>query len=193
MLEDCGLLVKEKDAFESVSRYRITEPLISFYQAVMRPEWTDLGMGRAREAWERSRQRFLSMIMESHFQTLCREFALRHASEAFTGSVGEVAPGTVAIPSSRKRIQVDVAVLGPASPNEPRAVRSLGEAKWDEVLGIGHLQRLRRARDLLAAKGYDTSRTVLACYSGAGFDERLQAEARKDSRVLLVDLPTLYG
>ncbi|GGK58140.1 hypothetical protein Ppa06_16580 [Planomonospora parontospora subsp. parontospora] len=38
VLEDCGLLAKEKDAFKSASQYRITEPLISFYQAVMRPE-----------------------------------------------------------------------------------------------------------------------------------------------------------
>ncbi|GGS79461.1 hypothetical protein GCM10010156_42720 [Planobispora rosea] len=193
VLEDCGLLVKEKDAFKSASQYRITEPLISFYQAIMRPEWTDLGIGHAQEVWDRSRQRFLSRIMGPHFETLCREFALRHAREVFTGGVGEVAAGTVVDPSTRKQIQVGVAVLGPAYPNEARAVRSLGEAKWDKVMGIRHLQRLRRARDLLAAKGYDTSRTVLACYSGAGFDADLMAAAREDDLVLLVDLPTLYG
>ncbi|MBG0820997.1 ATP-binding protein [Planomonospora sp. ID91781] len=193
VLEDCGLLAKEKDAFKSASQYRITEPLISFYQAVMRPEWTDLGLGHAQEVWERSRQRFLSKVMGPHFENLCREFATRHAREVFEGGVGEVAAGTVVDPSTRKQIQVDVAVLGPAYPNEARAVRSLGEAKWDKVMGVRHLQRLRRARDLLAAKGYDTSRTVLACYSGAGFDADLTSAARGDDRVLLVDLPVLYG
>jgi uncharacterized protein len=32
---------------------------------------------------------------------------------------------------------------------------------------------LRRARDLLADKGFDTSGTVLACYSAAGFNKDL--------------------
>jgi uncharacterized protein len=45
-------------------------------------------------------------------------------------------------------------------------VLSLGEAKWDKVMGTGHLERLRRARDLLAVKGYDTEQTRLSCYSG---------------------------
>ncbi|WP_230878507.1 ATP-binding protein [Planomonospora sp. ID67723] len=193
VLEDCGLLAKEKDAFKSASQYRITEPLISFYQAIMRPEWTDLGLGHARDVWDRSRQRFLSKVMGPHFEALCREFALRHAREVFEGGVGQVSAGTVVDPATRKQIQVDVAVLGPAYPNEPRAVRSLGEAEWDKVMGVGHLARLRRARDLLAAKGYDTSRTVLACYSGAGFDTDLTAAAREDGRILLVDLPALYG
>ena len=47
---------------------------------------------------------------------------------------------------------------------------SLGEAKWGDVMGDRHVERLRRARDLLAAKGFDTSDTVIACYGGADFD-----------------------
>ena len=33
-------------------------------------------------------------------------------------------------------------------------------------MNAGHLERLRRARDLLAVKGYDTEQTRLTCYSG---------------------------
>ncbi|MEU8266720.1 hypothetical protein AB0B89_06085 [Sphaerisporangium sp. NPDC049002] len=67
VLEDCGLLTKEKDAFRSGrTRYRIAEPLITFYQAIMRPEWTDLSLGLAEEVWARSRQRFLSKVMGPH-------------------------------------------------------------------------------------------------------------------------------
>ncbi|MET8006835.1 hypothetical protein [Nonomuraea glycinis] len=84
-------------------------------------------------------------------------------------------------------------LLSPAFAGGPRKVRSLGEAKWGKVMGLRHLDRLRLARDLLQAKGYDTSETVLACYGGAGFDEELTAAARSDARILLVDLPTLYG
>lgn len=40
-------------------------------------------------------------------------------------------------------------------------------------MGIRHVERLRRARDLLADRGFDTSETVLACYSAAGFNNDL--------------------
>ena len=52
---------------------------------------------------------------------------------------------------------------------------SLGEAKWGEVLGARHVERLRRARDLLAARGWQTGGAVLALYSGAGFEPDLGA------------------
>jgi hypothetical protein len=84
-----------------------------------------------------------------------------------------------------------VAVLGPARPGAPRQVISLGEAKWGKVMGIRHLERLRRARALLTVKGYDTTDTTLACYSGAGFEPALQAAA-SSSDVLLADLERLY-
>ncbi|MEV0590872.1 AAA family ATPase [Nonomuraea cavernae] len=197
VLEDCGLVVKERDAFQtSATCYRIAEPIIAFYQAIMRPEWAALTTGHADQVWGRARERFSSAIMGPHFETLCREFALRYGEDLF-GGVGEVAAGTVTIPGNRdrkeRRIQVDVAVLSPAYPGEPRAVRALGEAKWGKVMGLRHLDRLRQARDLLDAKGYDTRETVLTCYSGKGFDDDLRAAAQADPHILLVDLPTLYG
>ena len=33
-------------------------------------------------------------------------------------------------------------------------------------MGTSHLERLRRARDLRAVKGYDRDQTRLTCYSG---------------------------
>jgi uncharacterized protein len=84
-----------------------------------------------------------------------------------------------------------VAVLAPGLPGERRRVLSLGEAKWNKVMGLRHLGRLRRARDLLSRKGFDVADAVLACYSGAGFDEALCSEARR-GRVRLVDVGELY-
>ena len=100
--------------------------------------------------------------------------------------------GTVADPENRTQIEIDVAVLGPAKPGEPRRVISLGEAKWGKVMGRRHIERLRRARALLTIKGYDTADTTLVCYSGAGFDPALQAAGRS-SDVLLVDLDRIYA
>ena len=78
-----------------------------------------------------------------------------------------------------------------AEHGRPRRVLSLGEVKWDRVMSLGHVERLRRARDLLAVKGYDTRDTVLTCYSGAGFDRELQADQRHDIR--LIGLDQLYA
>ena len=83
-------------------------------------------------------------------------------------------------PAGRSQIEIDVVVLAAQESSAPRRILSLGEAKWGEVMGHGHVQRLERARDLLAAKGYDTRDTVLACYSGAGFTTELRAEYRSD-------------
>ena len=70
---------------------------------------------------------------------------------------------------------------------------SLGEAKWDKIMSPGHLERLRRARDLLAAKGYGTERTRLTCYSGARFDSELADRAAGDPLIQLVGLEDLYA
>jgi uncharacterized protein len=83
-------------------------------------------------------------------------------------------------------------VLSAGTPEEPKRVLSLGEAKWGEVMGLGHLDRLRRARDLLSVKGHHAAEAILACYSGAGFSAELAEVAAGDPRVLLVDLERLY-
>ncbi len=54
-----------------------------------------------------------------------------------------------------------------------------------------HVERLRRARDLLAVKGFDTRETVLSCYSGAGLRPELQAAQNPDIR--LVGLDQIYA
>lgn len=100
--------------------------------------------------------------------------------------------GIVHDPVRRKDIQVDVAVLGPAVPGEPRRVLSVGEAKLGDVMGARHVQRLRRARDLLGERGYDTSETILACYSGAGFSREI-AEDTDGERIALIGPRELYG
>jgi len=61
------------------------------------------------------------------------------------------------------------------------------------VMGTGHLERLRRARDLLAVKGYDTEQTRLTCYSGARFDPELADRAAGDPLIQLVGLEELYA
>jgi hypothetical protein len=104
-----------------------------------------------------------------------------------------VGAGVIADPLRRSQIQVDVTVFAPDESGRPRRVLSLGEAKWDKVMNPGHLERLSRAKDLLALRGYDMSATRLTCYSGAGFDSELSGVAADDPLVQLVGLDRLYG
>jgi uncharacterized protein len=191
VLEDCRLLIREPDLFRSGRAvYRVAEPLITFYQAVMSRDWARLERGDAAPVWQGARARFLSQVVGPHFESLCREYAITAGSEKFGGPPGEVGSGVVADPANRSQIQIDVAVLAPADHGHPRRVLSLGEVKWDRVMDPGHLERLRRARDLLAVKGFDTRDTVLACYSGAGFAPDLRAHA---GNVALISLDQLYS
>jgi uncharacterized protein len=192
VLEDSRLLVKEPDLFRSGRvTYRIAEPLITFYQVIMSRDWARLELGDAATIWRGAQPRFLSQVVGAHFETICREYAIMADPELFGGLPGEVGSGVVADPANRTRIQVDVAVLAPAEHGRPRKLLSLGEAKWDRVMDSRHVERLSRARDLLAAKGFDTRDTVLACYSGAGFHLGLADGGRRDVR--LIGLDQLYA
>lgn len=191
VLEDCGLLRRDSDVFRSGrSRYRVADPLITFYQVVMRPQWGLLESGRARAVWQDAAARFSAQVLGPHFEQLCREFALAAPAGLFGALPGAVGAGVVADPARRSQIEVDVVVFAPTVPGEPRRILSLGEVKWGEVLGARHVDRLRRARDLLAGRGYDTRDTVLTCYGGAGFDADLSGQG---DRVLPVGLDDLYS
>jgi uncharacterized protein len=194
VLEDCRLVAKEKDAFRGDrTSYRITEPLIAFYEAVMRPRWSDLELGLGAGVWADARHTFSAQILGPHFEELCREFARREGSRTFGAIVGEVTAGTISDSERRQQIEIDVAVLGPERHDAPRQVISIGECKWGETMGQRHLERLARARALLAVKGYDTGGTVLTCYSGGGFDNDLTDAAASRRDVLLLGLDQLYS
>ncbi|MGH3256318.1 MAG: AAA family ATPase [Streptosporangiaceae bacterium] len=193
VLEDSGLIARQADPFHGRrSAFRITEPLITFYEAVMRNSWAQLEQRQAAAVWRRQQATFMSQVVGPHFEVLCREWAAHRGEESFGDLPAEVFAGTIADPGGRTQIEVDVAVLVPGTPGEPRRILSLGEAKWGETMDTGHLDRLRRARDLLSVKGYQTAGTILACYSGAGFSEGLKTLAANEPRILLVGLDRLY-
>jgi AAA+ ATPase superfamily predicted ATPase len=194
VLEDAGLIRRESDAFQANrSHFQISEPLLSFYHVMMRPSWPQLtrAVGTDR-IWKRERQRFAANILGPRFEELCREWVLRFAGDRFGGWPAQVSPGIVNDPQLKKTQQVDVAVAGHAEKGQPPLL-ALGEAKWNEVMSITHLERLIRVRDLVAGlKKYDTTRTRLVCFSGAGFTPSLSAAAA-NGKVDLIGLNDLYA
>jgi hypothetical protein len=190
VLEDCALITKSPDVFRRGRwTYRVTEPLINFYEAVMRPEWFRLEAGQPERVWLDQRPDFFRRVVGPHFESICRSFVQQRGGELFGTPVGEVGSGVVNDPATKTQIEIDVVAFSPAAPGESRRIVSLGEVKWGEVMGTRHVDRLRHARDLLAGN-YDVDDCVLACYSAAGFTDELRAAA--DPRVALVPLADIY-
>ncbi|MFE1028414.1 ATP-binding protein [Streptomyces sp. NPDC058818] len=196
VLEDAGILQREADAFRTNrSTYRIAEPLIAFYHAVMRPVWPQLERpGNAARVWQASRRRYVANVLGPHFEQVCREWALHHADPDLLGGLpAHVGQGVVSDPSARTSYEVDVAVIGVADGTKPPLL-AIGEAKWNDTMGIAHIDRLRRIRDVITRTSrYDTARTQLLCFSGAGFNDKARQAAATSPDVQLIDLRALYG
>ncbi|MDQ0934265.1 AAA+ ATPase superfamily predicted ATPase [Streptomyces turgidiscabies] len=196
VLEDAGLLHRDADVFrENRPTYRIAEPLIAFHHAIMRPVWDQLERpGSAARVWAASRRRFVSNVLGPHFEQVCREWALHHADPELLGGLpARVGHGIVHDPKTRTSHEVDVAVIGIADGHAKPPLLAIGEAKWNDTMGMAHIDRLRHIRDLITRAGrYDTSATRLICFSGADFNNRAQASSDANPDVQLLDLAALY-
>jgi hypothetical protein len=162
--------------------------------SVMRPHWGDLERpGRAPAVWRRAQSTFHSKVLGPHFETLCHAWARWYAcDETYDGQPSRVAAGTVNDPAARTSHEVDIAVFGHDT-QDRESLLAIGESKWNDIMGIGHLQRLQHLRGLLAARGTAEQRTPrLMCFSGAGFTDELRRIAADDRSVQLVDLERLY-
>ncbi len=186
VIEDAHLLRRDPDVLRSGrSTYRIAEPLLTFYHVAMRPEWARLETGHAGPVWRNARARFLSQVLGPHFEQLCREWILANVD----APVGGVGVGSLTDPAAKAQIEVDMIALEPVNHGAKRKVVGEGEAKWGDTVGSHHVQRLRRAVELLEGRGYDVSETKILCFSGSGFDP----EITKFDRVSCVSLDDLVG
>jgi uncharacterized protein len=196
VLHDAGLVTHETDAFrQNRSAYRIAEPLLTFYHAVMRPAWGDLERpGRATRVWRRARHTFDSSVVGPHFEGICRQWARWHADPDTYGNryPDRVASGTVSDPDARKTLQIDVAVFGRDDDNR-NTLLAIGEAKWQETMATRHLERLEHIRDLLQARGEPGAASArLLLFSGSGFSDTVVRRAEGDPSVQLIGLDRLY-
>ena len=195
VLQDCGLITREPDVFkDNRTSFRIAEPLVTFYHAVMRPIWSDLEHTRdATRLWRRSRHRFHGNVLGPHFEHVCRHWTRHLAPEHLFGDYpSHVGSGTVNDPAGRTTHEIDIVAFGLDDDNR-RPLLALGEAKWGETMDTSHLERLRHVRGLLAAQGrYGAERAKLVCFGAAGFSDTLTRAAEQDGDVILVGTEMLY-
>ncbi|MER6089496.1 hypothetical protein [Streptomyces bluensis] len=87
-----------------------------------------------------------------------------------------------------------MAVVGIADGHAKPPLLAIGEAKWNDTMGVAHIERLMHIRELIAQGGrYDTTGTRLLCFSGAGFNDKAHAAAESSPSIQLVDLAGLYA
>ncbi|MBL7258082.1 hypothetical protein JKJ07_27625 [Actinoplanes sp. LDG1-01] len=104
-----------------------------------------------------------------------------------------VASGVVNDPAAHTQHEVDVAAFGRDEQGREELL-AIGEAKWNETVGVSHLQRLERICALLRSRdGIHSDRCRLLLFSGAGFTSELLATAQSDPSIQLVDLDRLYA
>ncbi|NYE72292.1 AAA family ATPase [Microlunatus parietis] len=192
VLEDCGLTERQPDTFGAKRvQYRINEPLIIFYEAIMRTRWAVLESGRAAEVWRSVEHTFKAQVLGPHFESVCRSYVRDHDVDLLGEFANRVGNAVVNDPAARSQIEIDVAVTAAEQSERPR-VLALGEAKWAEKLGLSQVRRLHRARDLLAQRKLDVDDTHFLLFSGAGFTQEVQAMAATDPRLHLITLEQLY-
>jgi len=195
VLEDAGLLTRDVDVFRpGRSVYRISEPLIAFYHAIMRPEWSRLERrGQAAEVWRDSAHRFAAAVVGPRFEQICRDWMQAYAPAEVNGiPVSQVGSGLVNDPEHKKSHEVDVVAFGNA-PDGRRVLLAIGEAKWAEAIGTGHLARLQRIRELLIRAGQPGAETAeLLLFGSTDPSPRLQT-AITNGGARLISLNDLYA
>ena len=100
--------------------------------------------------------------------------------------------GTINDPANRTSHEVDIVAFGLDDDGRAPLI-ALGEATWDETMGMGHLERLRRIRALLTAQGrHGAAQARLVCFSGAGFTDELAVTAAQHNSIILLGPAALY-
>ncbi|MEU0133178.1 ATP-binding protein [Streptomyces sp. NPDC006296] len=195
-LTERGLISGEPDAFRpGLIHYRITEPLLAFDHAVIRPHrfrLVDADLGEIEEVWQDARPVFERDVAAPHFAQICREWVSLLAAPELFGAAPASALSGSPLPSAGRSADIDVVVRGRGDGGRPGPLLSIGLARWAEPVSTTDLERLRASLVQLADLGEDIGRTRLACYGAAGFSPGLR-RAEEDGEVLLVSPEQLYG
>ncbi len=175
--------------------YRLADPIVRFQHLINRRHRARLEDRRALEVWADAEATYRSQIVGPHFESMCRLWTDRYASDVTRGGpAGPSASLQVNDRREKKSFELDVVALGRGPrTGTTKAVQLIGEAKAHQ-LDIDALARLDRLNDLLMARsGVTQSPTAKRLlFSVQGFTSDLAAAAFARPDVELVDLGRLY-
>jgi hypothetical protein len=187
-----GFVVRDEDPIRSQRpTYRLADPFLQFYYAVLEPHGRLLRDRDPRSAWDaRLAATFGSRVRGPVFEEQARTWVRRHADASTLGrSADHVGPSTAVIAGKERELDVVVATADdPASPPLEREVVAIGEAKAGETMGLPHLRSLEQARAGLGTRAAQARLLLFA----PGFTRDLEERAAGRSDVELVDLERLY-
>jgi uncharacterized protein len=190
-LVSAGFVVRHDDPVRAQRpTYALADPFLQFHYAILEPHGTLLRERSPREAWERRlRSTFDSRVRGPVFEEQARMWVRRFADPATLGGFPDhVGPSSAMVDGKECQIDVLVAAGGEGGDPSVREVSAIGEAKAGEVVGVGHLRRLEKAR---ASLGTRAAHAKLLLFAPAFHPELTTvAEARGD--VELIDLDRLY-
>lgn len=187
LLTTAGYLRKDEDALKQrAPSYAVTEPLLAFAAAVLRPHLAALeGAADPRRIWEAGRAAFGAQLLGPAFEQLCREWTRDRAGPDTLGGVPQrVGRAVVSDPSARTMVEVDVVA------RDGDRVLAIGEAHVGGPIRGADLARLERVRARLVARGWAASAGAIRILA---FSERGAApEVSTHPDVEVVDLARLY-
>jgi AAA+ ATPase superfamily predicted ATPase len=187
-LVDAGFVIRLDDPIrDQRPLYALDDSFLQFHYAVLDRHGALLRDRQPGTVWaERLRASFDSQVRGPVFEAQARTWARRFAAPSTIEPTSHIGPSVVSIDGVDHELDMVVAEGGP-SPAK-RTVTAIGEAKAGEVLDVGHLRGLERAR---AALGQRAVGATLFLF-GTRVEPALAAAASKRSDVEIVDLERLY-
>ena len=196
VMTTAGFIVRHEDLLaDRRPLYRVADPIVRFHHLINRRHRARLEDRRALEVWADAEATYRSQIVGPHFESMCRLWTDRYASEATLGGpAGPSASVQVNDRRARQSFELDVVALRRGtSTGATNTFQLIGEAKTYQ-LDVDALERLDRLSDRLASRsGVTASPTAKRLlFSARGFTPELAAAAHGRADVELVDLDRLY-
>jgi hypothetical protein len=134
-------------------------------------------------------------VLGPHFERVVRHWVRHLAPEDLLSDLPDpVGAGAVNDPAGRTSHEIDVAAFGHSDRDGSRPLLAIGEVKWGDVMGRGHVDRLVHVCSLLSTQGKPGAETArLLCVSAAGFTPELRERAETDEGLVLVEAADLYA
>ena len=191
-----GFIVRHEDLLaDRRPLYRVADSIVRFHHLINRRHRARLEDRRVLEVWTDAEATYRSRIVGPHFESMCRLWTDRYASDETLG--GPTGPSASMQVNDRKRgqsFELDVVALRRGAGTAGiKPIQLIGEAKAHQ-LDVDALQRLDRLSELLAGRAgvaqSPTAKRLL--FSARGFTPALAAAAQARPEVELIDLARLY-